>query len=237
MSVPKSKASRPRSEAKRALIVDAAMRHFARNGYEATRIEDIAAELRVAKGSIFQHFGNKEGLFLAAYKKAASTFSPYLDVPPDVQATGFFETVRYWLVRTEHFLREDWVPYRVALLGNYSTDLNLKREINRFLVAEDPCGTTEFVRWGIERGEVRTDVDEEMIVSIVVWTVERFQDALLTEELDPGLFRRGSNQPERMQGRIEQFLEVLRSAIGTGHARAPVKAKKRSAAKRPRTQR
>ena len=29
-----------------------------------------------------------------------------------------------------------------------------------------------------------------MIVSILDWMMERFQDALLTEELDPGLFRR-----------------------------------------------
>ena len=29
-----------------------------------------------------------------------------------------------------------------------------------------------------------------MMVSILDWTMERFQDALLTEELDPGLFRR-----------------------------------------------
>ena len=78
------------------------------------------------------------------------------------------------------------MPYRLALIGNYASDLALRREINRFLVAEDPYGAMAFVRMGIERGEVRTDVDPEMTASILEWTVERFQDALLTEELDPG---------------------------------------------------
>ncbi len=57
------------------------MRHFAERGYHATRIEDIATELSIAKGSVFQHFGNKEGLFLAAYKKAGSPLPAYLDAP------------------------------------------------------------------------------------------------------------------------------------------------------------
>lgn len=49
--------SRPRSEAKRARMVDAVMRLFAEQGYHAARVGDIAAELGIAKGSIFQHFG------------------------------------------------------------------------------------------------------------------------------------------------------------------------------------
>ena len=57
-------------------------------------------------------------------------------------------------------------------------------------MAEDPYGTVAFVRFGVERGELRRDLDQEMMVSILDWTIERFQDALLTEELDPGLFRR-----------------------------------------------
>ncbi len=40
----------PRLEAKRARIVDAALRHFAEHGYHAARIEDLSAQLGVAKG-------------------------------------------------------------------------------------------------------------------------------------------------------------------------------------------
>jgi hypothetical protein len=44
--------------------------------------------------------------------------------------------------------------------------------------------------------------------------MERFQDALLTEELDPGLFRRQGESMEKKEARIAQFLDVLRRAIG-----------------------
>src|ERR1700732_1714484 len=86
------------------------------------------------------------------------------------------------LVHTEHMVREDWIPYRVQLLGNYGANLTLKREINCFLVAEDPFGRGAFVRFGLERSELRDDLDVETIVSFLDWVVERFQDALLAEE-------------------------------------------------------
>jgi hypothetical protein len=54
------------------------------------------------------------------------------------------------------------------------------------------------------------------MVSILDWTIERFQDALLTEEMDPGLFRRQGGPAEKKEARIAQFLDVLKGAIGAG---------------------
>ncbi|MGC1650702.1 MAG: TetR/AcrR family transcriptional regulator [Candidatus Sulfotelmatobacter sp.] len=205
---------RPRSEAKRTRIIEAATQHFAQHGYHAARVGDIAIELGIAKGSIFQHFGSKDGLFFEVYKRSVRSFAKYLDAPSEIRSAGFFEVLRYWLVRTEHLVHEDWIPYRISLLGNYGTDLVLKREINRFLISEDPYGTVSFVRLGLERHELRKDMEIEMIVSIIDWMMERFQDALLTAELDPGLFRRQGELAEKKEARIQQFLDVLRRAIG-----------------------
>src|SRR6201987_1120351 len=103
---------RPRSEAKRARIIDAAMRHFAEQGYHAARVGDIAAQLGIAKGSVFQHFGSKDGLFFEVYKKAVRTFPAYLDAPAEVRDRGFFDVLRYWLGRTRHPLHQDSSPSR-----------------------------------------------------------------------------------------------------------------------------
>ena len=58
------------------------------------------------------------------------------------------------------------------------------------------------------------DIDLELVVSIVDWLSSALQEALVTEELDPGLFHRWRQQPERQRARVEQFAEVLQSAIG-----------------------
>ena len=65
------------------------------------------------------------------------------------------------------------------------------------------------MEFGIERGEVRDDIDLEMIVSMVDWLAGSLQDALVTEELDPGLFHRWQNQPERQRMRMEHFSLLL----------------------------
>ena len=215
---PVSGTTNRRSEAKRSRIVEAATQHFAEHGYHAARVGDIAAALGIAKGSIFQHFVSKNGLFFEVYKRAVRSFSKYLDVPSEIRGAGFFDVLRYWLVRTEHMVHEDWIPYRIYLLGNYGTDLVLRHQINRFLMSEDPYGTVSFVRFGLERRELRNDIDLEMMVSILDWTIERFQDALLTAELDPGLFRRQGELAEKKEARIQQFLALLESAIGTQQA-------------------
>lgn len=64
----------------------------------------------------------------------------YLDAPSEVRDRGFYEVLRYWLECTEHLVREDRISCRVSLPGNYGIDRTFKREINRFLLAEDPYG-------------------------------------------------------------------------------------------------
>jgi AcrR family transcriptional regulator len=195
-------------------IVAAATPLFAERGYHRARMDDLAIALGISKGSIFQHFGTKEQLFLEVYRTALRTFHRYLDVPAEVQQLGFFEILRHWLVRSEHLVHEDWIPYRILLLGNYATDLALKRDINSFHLAEDPFGAIDFVHYGLRRGELRRDLEVDMIVSFLGWMVDRFQDALLIEELDPGLFRHANASLEKKEARIEQFLGLLRGAIG-----------------------
>jgi AcrR family transcriptional regulator len=206
---------------KRERILRASMVLFAEHGYRGAKIEDIATELQIAKGSIFQHFGSKATLFLEAYKRAVSALPAWLDAPAEVLEEGFFPVVDYWLARTEHLINEDRVPYRVALVGNYGTDLSLRREINRFLLSEDPYGTLEFVEWGQARGEVRKDIEAEVLASLIDWLSSALQDALVTEELDPGLFHRLQGDQERLRTRIEQFAELLRSAVAAAVARSP----------------
>ena len=98
---------RPRSEAKRARIIDASMKHFAEHGYHAARVGDIAAQLSIAKGSIFQHFGSKDGLFFEVYIKAVRSFPGVSGLSGGSEARGFWEILRYWsAAHREHAARQ-----------------------------------------------------------------------------------------------------------------------------------
>ncbi|MDC0746334.1 TetR/AcrR family transcriptional regulator [Polyangium mundeleinium] len=57
------RAPRLSASARRASIIDAGRFVFARRGYEATSVEEIAERAKVSKPVIYEHFGGKEGLY------------------------------------------------------------------------------------------------------------------------------------------------------------------------------
>lgn len=91
---PRSGRGRPAggSEQKRAAIVDAALRLFARDGFSRTSVDAIADEAGVSKRTIYNHYGDKENLFLsvvgetydAMIAEVVALMDKYLtDVPDD----------------------------------------------------------------------------------------------------------------------------------------------------------
>jgi AcrR family transcriptional regulator len=209
----RTKRVNPEAEARRERILEAAIHHFAEHGFRGARVDDIAHEVGVAKGTVFLDFHSKEELFLAAFQRAVASLPAWLDAPQEVVERGFWATFDWWIEHTEEFVNADPEPHRVAMIGRYDTGLGLRRPIDRFMRSEDPYGTLEFVEFGVSRGEVREDVDVEMIASMLDWVAERFQDALISEELDPGLIHRTGATPERREARIHEFMALLRSGV------------------------
>ncbi len=58
----------PTSSERRTQIREAALRVFARKGYQATVVEDVAEEAGVSKGTIYTYFDRKEELLGAVYE-------------------------------------------------------------------------------------------------------------------------------------------------------------------------
>ncbi|HLJ50277.1 MAG TPA: TetR family transcriptional regulator [Bryobacteraceae bacterium] len=61
-----------RTEATRRALIDSARRIFARDGFEACRIEDIAAATGHTRGAFYAHFQTKEDLFFALLEQEAN---------------------------------------------------------------------------------------------------------------------------------------------------------------------
>lgn len=73
--------------ARRAQLIEVGRASFARKGYGATSVEEIAARAKVSKPIVYEHFGGKEGLYavivdreiehvVAAISEAISSGSP-----------------------------------------------------------------------------------------------------------------------------------------------------------------
>ena len=64
---------------RRETILDAATEIFARAGYRATKVSDVAARVGVTEPVIFQNFGSKAALFAAVIERAAARVRASLD--------------------------------------------------------------------------------------------------------------------------------------------------------------
>jgi AcrR family transcriptional regulator len=58
-----------RSTATRQELIDAARRIFARDGFEAARLQDIAAAMGKTRGAFYSHFQDKEDVFFAIFEE------------------------------------------------------------------------------------------------------------------------------------------------------------------------
>ena len=55
--------TKAQSDALAQSIREAATRRFARDGYAAVAVDDVAADAGATRGAVYHHFGSKEGLF------------------------------------------------------------------------------------------------------------------------------------------------------------------------------
>ncbi len=58
-----------RTEATTAALVDAARELFARDGYDATSLDAVAARAKMTKGAVYHHFEGKRQLFEAVFTR------------------------------------------------------------------------------------------------------------------------------------------------------------------------
>ncbi|MEX0754381.1 MAG: hypothetical protein WD556_04605 [Actinomycetota bacterium] len=72
------------------------------------------------------------------------------------------------------------------------------------------------MEFGVERGDLRDDVDVETIASVLDWTMIDFAMSLAYEDFDAGLVRARSRRSGGREGLIEDVLELFSSGAASG---------------------
>jgi AcrR family transcriptional regulator len=94
------------AEERRALILLAAGRAFARDGYAGARIEDIAAAAHVTKPIVYRHFASKKALYMALLEKHEADLPGFIEaINPD--GLPLDELVRAILEHWFDYVREN----------------------------------------------------------------------------------------------------------------------------------
>lgn len=69
----------PRQDNRRQQLLAAAARRFARQGFRATTIRDVAGDAGMLPGSLYYHFASKNELLLAVYEEGVTRIAANVD--------------------------------------------------------------------------------------------------------------------------------------------------------------
>ncbi|MCU1593719.1 MAG: regulatory protein TetR [Frankiales bacterium] len=145
MLAPMPKISDEQLASRRAEILEAARRAFARHGYEGATVKVLEAETGLSRGAIFHHFRDKDALFLALAEDDAAQMAEtvaqhgLVQVMRDLQDKdagwlGVQLEVRRRL-RTDPAFAASWAEHQSAVLG--ATTARLQRQRKAGVVRSD----------------------------------------------------------------------------------------------------
>jgi TetR/AcrR family transcriptional regulator len=196
-------------------ILDTAVEEFSSHGFRQASVNRMVQKLGIAKGSIFQYFGTKEGLFSVVFDHAVELVRRSLRQVKQLTAeTDFFECLRQSLIAGVHFIDRHPKVYKIYLKMVFQEDFPLRAEFLQQVHLFSADYLRPLVQAGIAGGDVRSDLDIDTAVFFLDALLDRFLQAYCVSFLDAGsgLYQAPKGQMEK---RVEEFIELLKRGMGT----------------------
>jgi TetR/AcrR family transcriptional regulator len=201
---------------KRQRILDIAVDEFARHGFRQASVNQMVQRLGIAKGSIFQYFGSKEGLFRLIFDYAVDLVRHSLrKVKQETADTDFFERIRQSLLMGIRFIQRHPKVYQIYLKMIFQEEFPLRTDFLQQVHLFSAEYLRPLVQEGIARGDLRPDLDVDMTVFLLDAFMDRFLQAYCVSFLDAGAHL--YNAPaEEINRKVDEFMRLLGQGISCG---------------------
>ena len=189
---------------KRRVLLEAAVRVFARRGFHAARVGDIAEEAGVAHGLLYHYFSSKEEVLETIFRE---TWADLLAAVRDVEESG--EPAQEQLRQVAAILLRSWRrdPDLVrVLVRGVARSSELDRRVGD--VGDAFAAIERIVRRGQEAGELRPELDARLTSVIFYGAIEELLTGWVLELLPDG---------DEDVARAEQtVVEIVSGGLATG---------------------
>ena len=180
-------------------IMQSAMENFAKNGFDRTRMEDIATAASLAKGTLYLYFKNKEDLFYAICDHNLEELRNQLSRLFNRKENIMLDAERFYNEYRKGSLGSDTIRFEMIALSTRSPKL-------RKILAENQSKVyqvvKEFLKTQIERGFLREDINIDIIASAVI----ALYNGLAVNKL---LLQTSNSESQKV------WIETIRALIGT----------------------
>lgn len=149
---------------KRELIIEAAVRVFSTKGYHNTRMEEIALEAGVGKGTIYEYFSSKLHLFQEMMEESVRIYSQKL-ISFESESISFAERIFLLLEGHIQFCKENKELTRIVFWDTEIFDEELK-EWALIIRREKEGLMNEAVQKAIDDGELK-EINPRLITLLI----------------------------------------------------------------------
>jgi AcrR family transcriptional regulator len=189
---------------KRRVLLQAAVRVFARRGFHAARVGDIAEEAGVAHGLLYHYFSSKEEVLETIFRE---TWADLLAAVRDVEESG--EPAQEQLRQVAAILLRSWRrdPDLVrVLVRGVTRSSELDRRVGD--VGDAFAAIERIVRRGQEAGELRPELDARLTSVIFYGAIEELLTGWVLELLP--------DSDEDVARAEQTVVEIVSGGLATG---------------------
>ncbi len=204
------------TEDKKRRILDAAVREFSKHGFHRASINRLVKNLGIAKGSIFQYFGSKEGLFKVTFEYCIEQVKKSLrKIKHQSNGVSFFDKIKNTVFAGIEFAKSHPEAYQLYLKMVFQEDFPFREMYIKQIHIFSADYLRDLVVEGIERGELKKDLNIDATVFFLDSLLDRFVQAYVVEFLDAGAeIHAASNK--KISSYVDELINLLKTGLGAG---------------------
>lgn len=169
-------------------ILDGALSEFAENGYAKASLNTLVSKLGISKGSIFQYFGDKAGLFNVVFGYTVEMVKDQLrDVRSASEGQDMFTRLEQSLAAGLMLIQAQPRLFKLYLRIMFEEGVPHRAELLRAVRFFSRDYIMDLLRDGAAAGEIRSGLDREAAAFVIDAALERFLVAYSQEHMDTGL--------------------------------------------------
>lgn len=197
---------------KKERVMRAAIEEFQTHGFENAKIEAIAQNAEVAKGSIYQYFDDKKELFLYSVTWALEYFMKIIDRQTplhDMDVYDYFlsgSRERFELLKREPLLVAFSMDVASGKYGSLAKEAN--SELNRIGKEYE----LRLIANGKKRGTIRDDLDDKILLLFFQGVTEKFT-AEIMEKAKELNYEPTEEQYCEMESLMKKMVSLLKQGM------------------------
>lgn len=151
-------------------IIEAAVEVIAENGYHASQVSKIAKKAKVADGTIYLYFKNKEDILISVFREKMGTFIDETKRAIDDEQTA---NDKLFKLIEMHYSQLSESPYLaiVTQLELRQSKSELRHEINKVLKSYLDV-IDSVIEFGLETGEIDKKFNPQLIRQMIFGTLD-----------------------------------------------------------------